>query len=74
MLKEYDISLEKWREYDWNGRIYRINNPKKLFIRPGGTTHRVVDAENIVHCIPSVGEMGCVLRWQNRDQNKPVNF
>ena len=42
MLKEFDISHELWREYDFFGgvkdsnseitRVYRINNPKKLFI------------------------------------------
>ena len=74
MLNEYDISTEVWREYDWGGRIYRINNPVKLFIRPGGTTHRVVDTDGIAHCIPSVGVMGCVLRWENKDSKKPVNF
>lgn len=76
-LKEYDISTEAWREYDWparGGSPYRINNPKELFIRPGGTTHRVVDGDGIVHCVPSVGVQGCVLRWQNHDSRRPVNF
>lgn len=73
-LKEFDISKERWREYDWGGRIYRINAPRQLFLRPGGSTHRVVDNLGIVHCVPSVGVMGCVLRWENKDHNKPVNF
>ena len=73
-LNEYDISKEKWREYDWGGRVYRIDDPVQLFIRPGGTTHRVVDAKGVVHCIPSVGVMGCVLRWVNQDADNPVNF
>ena len=63
-LKEFDISTEEWREYDWGDRIYRIDKPQKLFIRLGGSTHRVVDSQGITHCIPSVGVMGCVLRWK----------
>ena len=74
MLKEFDISHERWREYDWGGRKYRINKPKKLFIRDGGTTHRVVDSDGIAHCVPSVGVMGCVLRWYNGQDAPPVNF
>lgn len=74
MLKEFDISHEMWREYDWCGRIYRINNPVTLYLRPGGSTHRVVDKDGIAHCVPSVGVMGCVLRWQNPSGEKPVNF
>ncbi len=76
-LLEFDITTEAWREYDWPARAsmpYRINDPQKLFVRLGGTTHRVVDKDGIVHCVPSVGVNGCVLRWQNFDTNKPVNF
>lgn len=73
-LKEFDISSEMYREYDWGGRVYRIDNPKKLFIRFGGTTHRVVDAFGVAHCVPSVGIMGCVLRWCTDNEDKPVNF
>jgi hypothetical protein len=64
-LTEYDISHDEWREYDFNGRIYRIESPKKLLIRPGGSTHRVVDAEGITHCAPAPGTGDCVLRWKN---------
>jgi hypothetical protein len=63
-LKQYDISSEAWREYDFSGRVYRIENPKTLYIREGGTTHRVVDADGITHCIPAPGVDGCVLRWK----------
>lgn len=73
-LKEFDLSDEKWREYDFNGRIYRIDNPKTLFIRQGGTTHRIVDSENLVHCIPAPGTGDCVLRWMNHNTLIPVNF
>ena len=27
-----------------------------------------------VHCLPAPGERGCVLRWQPRDVNEPVQF
>lgn len=73
-LQKYDISKEEWREYDWGGRVYRIDAPVQLFLRSGGSTHRVVDADGIVHCVPSVGVMGCVLRWWNKDLDNPVNF
>jgi len=75
-LIEFDISKELWREYEWvsTTKPYRIENPVTLFIRPCGSTHRVVDSNGIVHCVPSVGKMGCVLRWENKDKSKPVNF
>jgi len=83
-LKEFDLSKERWREYEWFGgikdsngevmRVYRIDNPQKLFVRDGGRTHRVVDDKGIAHCIPTVGYLGCALRWENKDHNKPVNF
>jgi hypothetical protein len=67
-----DLTPELWREYDWAGRVYRINNPIALWV--GTTTHRVLDNEDVVHCVPNVGEKGCVLRWQNKDKSEPVNF
>ena len=73
-LQEFDISAELWREYDFGGRVYRIENPKTLFYRQGGSTHRVVTADGIVHCLPAPGVEGCVLRWENRDPNNPVQF
>src|SRR5690242_11181670 len=39
-LTAHDLTPELWREYDWGGRVYRIENPKTLYTRPGGTTHR----------------------------------
>ena len=79
-LIEKDISWEMWREYDFlvDGgpfhRVYRIENPKKLFYRVGGTTHRVVDEFGVAHCVPAPGQQGCILRWQNLVGDKPVNF
>lgn len=68
------LRSEKWREYSFNGRTYRITRPISLFYRSGGTTHRVVDSEGVVHCVPAPGTGDCVLRWQNRRSNSPVNF
>lgn len=73
-LKSWDISCEMWREYDFGGRIYRIDAPLQLFMRIGGTTHRVVDSNGVVHCVPAPGKEGCVLRWRNLDGNMPVKF
>lgn len=73
-LKQFDITTEAWREYDFSGRTYRIEDPVTLFYRPGGTTHRVVDKKGIVHCVPVPGNHGCVLRWQNHDPSNPVEF
>lgn len=74
LLDQKDITTEAWREYDFQGRVYRIENPTVLFTRPGGTTHRVVDAAGVVHCVPGPGQLGCVLRWKTRDPLTAVNF
>ncbi len=71
---ENDLSIEKWREYDFGGRVYRIESPKKLIVRKGGTTHRVVDSNNVTHCVPAPGINGCILRWESLDAAKPVGF
>lgn len=73
-MKSYDISKEMWREYDFNGRVYRIDKPALLFWESGHTTHRVVDQNGVVHCVPAPGTGDCVLRWKNADPLKPVNF
>lgn len=67
-----DISTELWREYDFEGRVYRIDLPSKLYV--GATCHRVVDVTGLVHCVPAPGHHGCVLRWQIKGKNRPVNF
>lgn len=74
MLSEFDITTEKWREYDFGGRVYRIDNPQTLFIRSGGTTHRVLTEDGVVHCVPAPGQNGCVLRWASRNKKKPCEF
>lgn len=65
---------ELWREYDFAGRIYRIDNPTAVYFRRGGSTHRVVDAEGVVHCVPAPGIDGCVLRWKAKDGQPPVSW
>lgn len=66
-LRKIELSgVEDWREYDFNGRVYRIENPVSVEFRQDSTTHRVTDAAGIVHCVPSPGNAGCVLRWKGR--------
>jgi len=73
-LIEHDLTPEAWREYDFGGRIYRIDNPQKLYYRHGGTTHRVVTADQVTHCVPVPGDHGCVLRWHGKDGGPDVSF
>jgi hypothetical protein len=73
-LVENDISTEAYREYDFGERVYRITNPVKLFFRKGGSTHRVVDSDGVVHCLPGPGYCGCVLRWIGKDGGPDVSF
>lgn len=65
---------EEWREYDFGGRIYRLDGPVELAFRPRGETHRVTDNAGVVHCLPAPGERGCVLRWKSKEGKKAVNF
>jgi hypothetical protein len=73
-MEPKDLTVEEWREYDMPSRPepYRINEPKQLYC--GTTTHRIVDAVGVVHCVPAPGRHGCILRWKPRDRNKPVQF
>jgi hypothetical protein len=72
-MKKHDLkAVEQWREYDFGGRSYRIDNPDSLYV--GTTTHRVVDSQGVVHCLPAPGTNGCVLRWKSVDESKPVAF
>ena len=71
-MQQRDITDELWREYDFGGRVYRIDSPKALVV--GTTTHRVVGSDGLVHCVPAPGLQGCVLRWQPRDPTKPIQF
>lgn len=73
-LIKKDLTVEAWREYDFGGRVYRIDNPIELYYRPGGETHRVVVEGGITHCVPAPGVHGCVLRWLDKDPTTPVKF
>lgn len=67
-----DLTKEAWREYDFAGRVYRIDAPLSLWI--GISTHRVLAADGLVHCVPAPGYSGCVLCWKPKDANQPVQF
>lgn len=75
-----DLSSEEWREYEFGPQgdqhrvTVRITNPLTLIQRVGGTTHRVVDSEGVVWCLPVPGSCGCVLRWKTRTGNPHVSF
>ena len=72
VMESKDLTSEQYREYDFQGRVYRIDSPVSLFV--GTTTHRVVDVSGVVHCVPSPGISGCVLRWQPKSASSPVQF
>lgn len=57
------VGVEEWREYDFGGRVYRIEKPVSVQTRTGGSTHRVATADGVVHCVPAPGVGDCVLRW-----------
>lgn len=73
-MEPRDLTVESYREYDFGGRVYRIDAPKSLYCRVGGSTHRVVDQTGLVHCVPAPGNAGCVLRWLAKDITAPVIF
>ncbi len=76
MMKPRDLSGELWRVYDFQydgpGRIYRIEEPRLLWV--GETTHRVLDAKGIMHLVPAPGHLGCVVQWKPRNAEEPVQF
>lgn len=59
-----------WREYDFNERVYRIENPVAVYTTPNGTTHRVEDSLGVIHIVPAVGHFGCVLRYEKSAEAK----
>lgn len=64
-LRKIELTgVEEWREYDFNGRVYRILKPTRVEFRDDGATHRVTDPDGIVHCVPAPGVGDCVLRWK----------
>lgn len=77
-LQAADLSAEEWREYEFgeaHQRVtVRIADPKTMYYRRGGTTHRVVDSEGVVWCVPVPGAFGCVLRWKTKPGLPVVQF
>ena len=74
-LIEHDLTSEEFREYDFGDRVYRINDPVKLYYREDGYIHRVLDSRGVVHCVPGPGGRdGCVLRWKTRANEPHVSF
>ncbi len=75
-LKTGDLSDEAERTYHFaDGSVYRIVEPKVLYTRPGGTTHRVLDAAGIVHCVAFPGPGGStVVSWKPKTDTAPVKF
>jgi len=75
-LKAGDLSDESSRTYHFaSGHRYLILNPKTLYTRPGGTTHRVVDDDGTVHLVAFPGpNADTVITWEPRTLDKPVAF
>jgi hypothetical protein len=71
-----DLTDELWREYEfWDGGkmiTYRIVSPERLVV--GTTTHRVLDLQGVVHCVPNIGRYGCVLRWKVKPGRPAIAF
>jgi hypothetical protein len=73
LIGPLNISTEVYREYiQPDGSRYIIQSPLALFMRTGGTTHRVVVEDGTVHCVP-VGP-STVIVWRNRNIFDPVNW
>ncbi len=73
-LKKHELEGVLWREYDTPDRCYRIDGPVCFWTRDGGTTHRVMDAEGVVHIVPAPGVGGCVLRYKKHEGVDPCQF
>jgi hypothetical protein len=69
-----DISDEEWREVETKEKTYRIKNPKTLIIRKGGSTHRVVDVNGVVHCYVAPESGKTILRWKAKEGCPSVKF
>lgn len=71
-----DLRAERYREYVKLStlEVYRIDRPIALYYRDGGSTHRVVDARGMVHCVPFGHDAGFILRWKALEGFDPVSF
>jgi hypothetical protein len=81
-LQRIDLSAgtEKARTYRWVAvvagvaleRSVRVDNPREVFYRPGGETHRVVDKDGVVAILPAPGTNGCWIVIEPADPEKPA--
>lgn len=71
-----DTTNEAWREYRYSdaqgvARVYRIDDPVRMYYYKGCTTHRVLDARGLVHVVPAISQGGCVMVYKPRDVASP---
>lgn len=70
-----DISSEEWRQVELEGNLkVHIQHPQTLIIRKGGSTHRVIDKEGVVHCYAAPETGKSVIRWKSKEGEPPVKF
>jgi hypothetical protein len=73
-LDGFSVTSELWREYVWeDGFTYKVTLPERLYVKrkESGDSHRVVDADGVVHYVP-VGWR--ILRWTNKPNQPEVEF
>ena len=78
-LKSEALEDYEWREYEWCDpkaeygiRIYRISKPVRLYWRDGGSTHRILEDNGVVHIVPAPPVS--VIRYKKVDGAEPVKF
>lgn len=74
-MEPKDLTKELRREYDYGGgHVYLIHMPQTLWV--GTSTHRVLDAGGVVHCVPFpvCDGKAVFLRWMPKDAAEPVQF
>ena len=70
----FDISDEKFRHVIIEGNTHVIKEPQWLIMRPGGSTHRVVDANGMTHCYVAPESGKSFVRWKVKSGKNPVAF
>jgi hypothetical protein len=71
---EQSLSDEEYREVITENGCYRITAPVTLVRRGGGVTHRVIDANGMVHCYPAPETGKSIIRWKPKAGTKPIAF
>lgn len=74
VIKPSSLASEKMRQYHFGDKIVSIHDPKDLYCRPGGTTHRVVAGNGLVYIVPAPGRDGCYIVVTPKDPANPVQF